>query len=384
MATRYWVGGTGTWDGSTTTNWSATSGGAGGASAPTTADTAIFDANSGTGTCTTAATAVCGPVTINTSTLNLALGANLTLSGALTLTAGTITLNNNVLTTSVFSSATTNTRTINFGSTGKIVLTGNNANIWVGPTTGHTNIGILGTSRVECTYSGATGTRTIRGGLITVQTDPINFYITAGTDTIATTGSNIFGTLDFTGFSGTLTNLTRYIYRDLVLSSGMTLTAGTAVTFLYGTAVTQKFTSNGKTCDFPVNVTAPNSIIAFQDAFTQGSTRSFTFTAGTIQFKNGVTSTVGSFVTSGTTVKYLQSTSAGSQATLSEASGTVDASYLTIRDINATGGATWNAYIDQFNIDAGNNDGWDFSISPVVEGVEYPFELRSFTEPRRF
>ena len=41
--TRYWVGGTGTWDATTTTNWSATSGGAGGASVPTSADNVIFD-----------------------------------------------------------------------------------------------------------------------------------------------------------------------------------------------------------------------------------------------------------------------------------------------------------------------------------------------------
>jgi hypothetical protein len=46
MANRYWVGGTGTWN-NTTTNWSATSGGAGGASVPTVADRVIFDNNSG-------------------------------------------------------------------------------------------------------------------------------------------------------------------------------------------------------------------------------------------------------------------------------------------------------------------------------------------------
>lgn len=50
MATRYWVLGSGTWDTTTTTNWSATSGGAGGASAPTSADDVIFDANSNVGT----------------------------------------------------------------------------------------------------------------------------------------------------------------------------------------------------------------------------------------------------------------------------------------------------------------------------------------------
>ena len=43
MATRYWVGGSGTWDAVSTTNWSTTSGGSGGASAPTYADNVIFD-----------------------------------------------------------------------------------------------------------------------------------------------------------------------------------------------------------------------------------------------------------------------------------------------------------------------------------------------------
>lgn len=52
MADRYWVGGTGTWDSSNTANWSASSGGAGGASVPTNLDFVYFDSNSGTGNCT--------------------------------------------------------------------------------------------------------------------------------------------------------------------------------------------------------------------------------------------------------------------------------------------------------------------------------------------
>ena len=43
MATRYWVGGSGTWDNSSTTNWSTTNGGAPGASAPTSADDVIIN-----------------------------------------------------------------------------------------------------------------------------------------------------------------------------------------------------------------------------------------------------------------------------------------------------------------------------------------------------
>ena len=49
---RYWVGGSGNWTSSNTTNWSTSSGGSGGASVPGSGDTAIFDANSGGGTVT--------------------------------------------------------------------------------------------------------------------------------------------------------------------------------------------------------------------------------------------------------------------------------------------------------------------------------------------
>jgi hypothetical protein len=44
MAARFWVGGTGTWSASNTTNWSATSGGASGASVPGTVDNVFFNA----------------------------------------------------------------------------------------------------------------------------------------------------------------------------------------------------------------------------------------------------------------------------------------------------------------------------------------------------
>lgn len=62
MANRYWVGGSGTWDATSTANWSETSGGAGGASAPTSVDDVYFDNASSTSAytatvnCTTVAT----------------------------------------------------------------------------------------------------------------------------------------------------------------------------------------------------------------------------------------------------------------------------------------------------------------------------------------
>jgi hypothetical protein len=56
----------------------------------------------------------------------------------------------------------------------------------------------------------------------------------------------------------------------------------------------------------------------------------------------------------------LSSTTAGTQATLSKASGTVSVNYVKIQDSIATGGATWLAQTTNGNIDNGNNTGWIF------------------------
>ena len=67
MATYYWVGGTGNWDATTTTNWSLSSGGAGGAGVPTSADNVIFNSasNATAYTVNVGTNAVCNDVSIS-------------------------------------------------------------------------------------------------------------------------------------------------------------------------------------------------------------------------------------------------------------------------------------------------------------------------------
>jgi hypothetical protein len=76
MASRFWVGGSGNWDAVTTTHWSASTGGSGGASVPTTSDTVTLDANSGSATVTITATANCSTFTSSSALNTLAPGAN--------------------------------------------------------------------------------------------------------------------------------------------------------------------------------------------------------------------------------------------------------------------------------------------------------------------
>ena len=68
MANRYWVGGSGAWDNTNTTNWSASSGGSGGASVPTSTDNVFFDSNSSGSSYTVSLGTVdlsCGDITID-------------------------------------------------------------------------------------------------------------------------------------------------------------------------------------------------------------------------------------------------------------------------------------------------------------------------------
>lgn len=85
----------------------------------------------------------------------------------------------------------------------------------------------------------------------------------------------------------------------------------------------------------------------------------------TITFPASTTTTVSAFGVSGTSGNQitLNSSSAGTQATLSDASGQNSVSFCTIQDINATGGAIWSSFTSNGNVDDGNNAGWDFDAS---------------------
>ena len=120
MADRYWVGGTGTWDATTTTNWSTSTGGSGGASVPTAADNAIFDAGSDAGgifTVTLSGTRLCLNITASALDFTMTLGGTgaLTVSGNLSFPATN------------FSSTFTGGVTFNSTTTGKTITTNGNS-----------------------------------------------------------------------------------------------------------------------------------------------------------------------------------------------------------------------------------------------------------------
>lgn len=328
------------------------------------------------------------PVSFNGINGSWRLTDNLTLGTTrnATLTNGTLNLDGKVLTCATFQSNNNNVRSVLFG-TGNITLVGNGTNIIAAPNA--SNLTFTGTPVFNCTYSGSTGTRTLVLATANAFANPSSaptINVTAGGDIFTWQNANVFNDFIISDtFTGSMTPTNAVIYGGIRFSVNMTVTSATSAVLTFAaTSGPKNITFNGKTLNSNVVFNGVGGIWACQDAFTLNTARSLTFTNGTIQLKNGVTSTVGSFVANNSSVKFLQSTTPGSQATLSQPSGTVNVVDLTIRDINAVGGASWNAYTDFENTDAGNNDGWDFGLSPPYSIAELPITLRPFTQPRRF
>ena len=136
--------------------------------------------------------------------------------------------------------------------------------------------------------------------------------------------------------------------------------------------------------DFTVNGTlgAASGAVSFTGSSAQlvsGSTTSLTFNsldfaAGTnVSVQAGHTLTASAITASGTSINTisLQSATQGLEFTLSQASGTVDGTYLILEDVHGIGGTTFNA---TNSVDNGNNDGWNF-VTDLSDGLVayYPF-----------
>ena len=327
MANRYWRGGSGTWNTTSTTNWSTTSGGTGGASVPTAADAVIIDSASGSptvtlsggplvclsitttgATCTIAGTgatltvsgnitlsstttwSLLGSFTINaTSTVTtnsvsfgnsaitftaaagtLTLGGNLTTGTSFTLTAGTLSLGvgNYTLTCLSFQSTNVATRAIQFG-TGQIATTSGGYNI-VGSL-----LSFTGTSNLTMNSA---QTVTMTTGFTT--TNALSLTVT-GTGTFTGTAANVYRNLILSGFTGTLGNTTRTLYGNFTVGSSTTVTAGALATTL-ALGGTQTITSNSVTLDFPITQTGSSGTVSLSGNLTLGASRAYTQSAGTL------------------------------------------------------------------------------------------------------
>ena len=91
--------------------------------------------------------------------------------------------------------------------------------------------------------------------------------------------------------------------------------------------------------------------------------------ATSINFQSGQTTTVSNFTASGQSGRQLSiGRSGGTNGILSKATGTVSVSFCTITGNTATGGATWEAFTINGNVNGGSNVGWLFSNLPPSTG----------------
>ena len=193
MANRYWVGGNGTWTSNGTTVWSATSGGPGGASVPTTSDAVFFD-QSGPYTVTVSSglAAQCGGFTISAANVTFNLQtANLQSRGStfyvdsstvFTLSTGTFDLQHTSMAADSY--LYTNGVTLNFNvSLGGF---GNNPGIW-NLTSSLTvtgiltlNAGTLNSNDFNITAGSFRIQNNTYAAIRTLNMGSANFYITSG------------------------------------------------------------------------------------------------------------------------------------------------------------------------------------------------------------
>lgn len=281
MANYFWVGGTGTWDG-TTNHFAITSGGTAIAAAPGSSDTVTFDGNSGGGTVT---------VSTNFNVVSVTMGA---FTGTLDFSA-----NNNSPTMQTFSGTGTGVRTLNMGS-GTWTITGNNTNIFTLATT--TNLTLnAGTSTVNCTYNGSTGTRTLTTGA-SAALGLNNLTISAGTDALSLSSTFFCNNLNLSGFSGILNSNARTISGNLRVGTGITWNSGGAALTMTGSGA-QTITTNGVTISQPFIINGTGTF-TLQDNFILDSTHSLTLTAGTFN-ANNKDLLIGTFSSSNSTTRIL-------------------------------------------------------------------------------
>jgi autotransporter-associated beta strand protein len=392
MATYYWVGGSGSWNATSTTNWSLSSGGGGSAGVPTSADDVIFDAGSniGTGaftvtiTGTSAAPSLCRNITIsgldgamtlafnastnfldvygnlsfpatNLTTTNstgapslrfrasagtqtittngvqinafidiIAAGAtvqllsNVTTNSQLRLTSGTLNLNNFTFSLggTQFTSSNGNVRSIAFGTTGSITITGG-TNPAIGISNA-TNFSYTGTFNINCTGTGSgAATRIIEignfsaGGFTESNAPNIGASVTNGISlgTVNTTFLAILGiynNIDFTSVGGTSPGTfggSITAYGNVTLSASHTLNVGSGNTFTFAkTSATQTFTTNGATLTCSNLIKTGAGTLSLTGAANFTST--FTLTQGTFESNNN-NITAGAFSSSNSNVRTL-------------------------------------------------------------------------------
>jgi hypothetical protein len=268
----------------------------------------------------------------------LGVAGNVIFSTGMSLTSSTTTLVVNFV-GNPSSSITTNGKTLDF-------------NIGVYNGTLLLNDALTMGSAKTLTHSG--GTLNLNGKTLTVGT-------------AYTTATSTVKNLTFNGGTLVCPNSGATAFNN-ASPANYTTTAGTGTGYISMTSASAKtFVGGGSTFNCTLQQTGAGALTitganTFNDIANTVQPATVTFPASTTNtFTSG-------FSLSGTSGNLLtiNSSSAGTAATISKASGTVSVSYCSIKDSAATGGATWNAFTTNGNVNVSGNSGWNFGTAATT------------------
>lgn len=371
-ASRFWVGGSGTF--ATSSHWSASTGGAGGASVPTSADDVFMDANSGSATVTNSVTPACRSIDLTgfTGAWTASSTQNLDCYGSFN--CGTTVLTVNVINFR----ATTTGWTINFNGTTQSFSNANDGSpgIWfVGVGGGWTLNDDLNNSNgaaVEVdagTFNGNNKNVSAQG--FCVDGSSSTRVVNMGSGTYTLRGAGGFGTNGW-GTNGTS------------VTTGLTFNANTSTIKMTGVGAFRTFAGAGLTYNnIWISVGTDTNVTYFQGGFGATINQLKDDSTGThgLYFNAGKTFTIADWQVSGITSHLItitsctdssQTTSTATHSLVYSGGTVVSADFLAISHSVATPGSTWYAGTHSTNSQATSTagSGWIFTAPP--SGVFLP------------
>ncbi len=331
---RFWVGGSGNWS-DNVTHWSATSGGAPGASLPTNADNVFFDANS--------FTAPGQVIIVDVATFFLDMNWTGVTNTPRMSHSGTPTISCYGSLTLIPAMIWSHSYNINFNGVGAHTIT----------TTGHT---------ISGSYIAGSGTYTLLDSLTTAYASG------QSNGTFDTNGQavNIIGSFTISGANAKTLTLGASVIDSTAWNysgTNLSVTANTAVINISGTGALIGGNVDYNGASFNLNGTAHT--VSGNNTFASLSLNSTI--AQTITFTDGSTQNATAYSLSGSSG--FQHTLTGSGVAgwdINQTAGAVTADYITIDHSTAGGGTTFNAVGGSIN--GGNNVGWNFPLT-IATGV---------------
>jgi len=354
MADRYWVGGSGTWNGISTANWSISPGGGSGASVPTSADDVFFEAQSGGGSSYTVSGGFGNPP-CRSCTITQPTGGDVTFQTIISLECyGSFSTYSGAIFAATFFGINfngTGTHTVDFGGVTQ------------------RNVSFVGSGTYSLssalTTDGATGV-SHSAGTLTTNNFAVNsraFNSTGATSRTINMGSSVF---TLTATDGTTPwNLT---------GSNLTFNCGTSTVKIVSSnsdSTARLFNGLSKTYHTVwFSGTNPNAAFTITGANTFSDLKEDFGSARTIKITNGIAQTVTSWNITGSAgnIITIESTSSGNSFSLVKSGGgKVRSDYLSLKDSAASPTNTWYAGTHSTNVSG--NTGWFFR-DPPKSGVQ--------------